>query len=119
LTATVQTLAADVQTLAADVQTLAADVQTLAADVQSLRAEVKDLQSRVGQLERTVNERSFETKPIWERALAEIADIRIEMREGFHEVGVKIDILVRDLFSMRSDHERLERRVSRIESNQA
>lgn len=44
------------------------------------------LDSRVQKLE----ERQYDTKPIWEHALAEIAETRAEMRERFAELNTEL-----------------------------
>ncbi|MBA3440149.1 MAG: hypothetical protein H0T92_09815 [Pyrinomonadaceae bacterium] len=63
--------------------------------------------------------RAYDTKPIWENALKEIADTRIEMREGFEksrvdrEAGLrrverKIDILNENILDIHTDVRELE-----------
>ena len=109
------------------IQSLSADFQSLSADFQSLRADVQELKVRVEAVEKTVIERSMETKPIWERALAEIANLRVglaetkqelrtEMREGFRKLAVKIELLNEDSLTVRSDQRQLEKRVEALES---
>ena len=74
-----------------------------------------------------MTERSFETKPIWERALAEIAatraelaetraELRAEMKDGFRMLGLKIEVLNEDSLTVRADQRQLERRVETLES---
>src|SRR6185295_11913288 len=70
-----------VQSLATEVQTLRTEVQTLGTEVQNLKFEVQEIKTRLTVLETTANARSLETKPIWERALAEIAALRVELAE--------------------------------------
>ncbi|HEX8652101.1 MAG TPA: hypothetical protein VF708_14770 [Pyrinomonadaceae bacterium] len=62
--------------------------------------------------------KQYDTKPIWERALAEIAETRNEMREGFQRVGDKIDILNKNILEIQADARSLERRVSKLESDE-
>ena len=62
-------------------------VQSLSSDVQLLSSDVHDVRARLEALERTVTKRSFETKPIWERALAEIAATRAELAETRAELA--------------------------------
>ena len=59
--------------------------------------------------------RALETKPIWERALAEI----LETRERVDDVGRKIDLLGRDLMQVRADQLKLESRIDAVGSNPA
>lgn len=109
------------------VQSLAADFQVLRTEVQTLSAEVQGVKERLTALETTVNERSYDTKPIWERALAEIAALRVElvetrtelraeMKDGFRKLGAKMDVLNNDLLTVRGDQRLLEKRVEDLES---
>jgi chromosome segregation ATPase len=63
------------------VQSLSSAVQSLSIEVQSLSSDVHEVKARLETLEKTVTEHSFETKPIWERALAEIAATRAELAD--------------------------------------
>jgi uncharacterized protein involved in exopolysaccharide biosynthesis len=53
----------------------------LISAVQSLSSDIQEVKVRIEALEKTVTERSFETKPIWERALAAIAETRADLAE--------------------------------------
>ena len=123
----IQSLSADSQELRADFQKLSADVQKLSADFQELSADVQELKVRVEAVEKTVIERSMETKPIWERALAEIANLRAElaetkqehkteMKEGFAKLAMKVELLNEDSLTVRAAQRQLERRVEALES---
>ena len=109
------------------VQSLSTNVQSLSTNVQSLSTDVQDIKFRLEALEKTVTERSFETKPIWERALAEIAatraelaemraELRAEMKDGFRRLGLKIEVLNEDSLTLRADQRQLDRRVEALES---
>jgi chromosome segregation ATPase len=50
------------------------------------------LDSMDARLER-LEARDYDTKPIWENALKEIADTRAEMRQGFEQVNARVDKL--------------------------
>ncbi|MEJ7578014.1 MAG: hypothetical protein WKF74_13540 [Pyrinomonadaceae bacterium] len=74
--------------------------------------------------------RAYDTKPVWENALKEIADIRVEMREGFEKVHSeietgsrrverKIDILNQNILNVRADQRELEERMYKIDSQPA
>ena len=51
-----------------------------------LRADLANVEIRIGKLE----DRQYETKPIWEQALAAIAETNQQMREGFAETNQRI-----------------------------
>jgi tetrahydromethanopterin S-methyltransferase subunit G len=66
------------------------------------------LQALEGQAER----RAMETKPIWERALAEI----LEVKQSLANVERKIDVLSRDIVQVRADQAHVESRLDKLES---
>ena len=71
------------------------------------------LDARLQSLETQAERRALETKPIWERALAEI----LEVRESVANVERKIDILSRDIVQVRADQTRVENRIEKLESS--
>jgi chromosome segregation ATPase len=62
-------------------------VDVLISAIQSLSADFQEVKVRLDALERTVSQRSFDTQPIWERALAEISATRAEVSELRAEVS--------------------------------
>lgn len=74
---------------------------TVNARLDSLDVRVQNLESR-----------ALDTKPIWERALAEI----LEVKEGVEDVRRKFKLLTEDLMQVRADQLRVERRMDAIES---
>lgn len=62
-----------------------------------------------------LEDKAYDTKPIWERALAEI----LELRENVHTLDRKFNILSRDSITLRSDQSRLEDRMDRIDAERA
>jgi len=56
--------------------------------------------------------RALDTKPIWERALAEIVQVKI----GVENLNRKIDVLNQDLLQVRADQRRIEQRMDNPES---
>lgn len=84
------------------------------------------LDARLSTLERKVDERSVETKPIWERALTEIVETRAEMHQGFEQlreemnaalrkVERKIDVLNQNILNVQADQREVESRVEQLE----
>lgn len=67
---------------------------------------------RLHVLETQAERRALETKPIWERALAEI----LEMRQSLANVERKIDVLSRDIVQVRADQAHVEVRLDKLES---
>jgi tetrahydromethanopterin S-methyltransferase subunit G len=59
--------------------------------------------------------RALDTKPIWERALAEI----LTVRERVENIERKFDVLTLDMMQLRGDQRRLEHRFDGLESKPA
>jgi|SRR6185369_17091267 len=94
------------------------------ARVRSIDTRVASLETRMDSLETKVEERGRETRPMWEQALKEIMDSRLEMNQRFAEMGKeikslsrKIDILHDDVFHVRESHVELQERISALESS--
>jgi chromosome segregation ATPase len=56
--------------------------------------------------------KALDTKPIWERALAEI----LEVRKGVEDLNRKIDVLNQDVLQVRADQRRVEKRMFELET---
>jgi chromosome segregation ATPase len=56
--------------------------------------------------------KALDTKPIWERALAEI----LEIRNGVENLNRKMDVLTLDMMQLRADQRRVEKRMDDLES---
>jgi predicted nuclease with TOPRIM domain len=59
--------------------------------------------------------RSLDTKPIWERALAEILNIK----ERVENMERKFDVLIQDMMQLRGDQRRLEAQFDALKSKLA
>jgi tetrahydromethanopterin S-methyltransferase subunit G len=56
--------------------------------------------------------RTLDTKPIWERALAEILNVK----ERVESIERKFDVLTLDMMQLRGDQRRVEKRMDALES---
>jgi predicted nucleic acid-binding Zn-ribbon protein len=65
------------------------DLRQILAQLTSINSRLDGMDARLERLEA----RDHDTKPIWENALKEIADTRVEMREGFTKVHAEVDNL--------------------------
>lgn len=65
-------------------------------------AQLASINARLSSLEEQAERKALETKPIWERALAEIVELRQEMRDGFEGVEDKISVLNDDVLKLRA-----------------
>ena len=78
----------------------------------SVDVSLRDLNVRVQRLEEESARRAVETKPIWERALAEI----IAVGEKVDTLTHKVMILGRDVLTVRAEHLKFEDRMDKLES---
>jgi outer membrane murein-binding lipoprotein Lpp len=99
------------------------------AGLRDLNARVERLEVRVERLEAESERRAVETKPIWERALAEIATLNRKVDDLSQKVDTlvekvdviehKLDVLAIDMLSLRGNQRRLEARMDKLESEHA
>ena len=54
---------------------------------------------------------ALDTKPIWERALTEI----LEVKKGVEDLNRKIDVINQDVLQVRADQRRVEKRIDGLE----
>ena len=73
------------------------------------------IDARLSALETQAERAKMETKPIWEQALAEIAETRQEMRASFRSVERQIGVLSKDITLLRADLVGFEERLSKLE----
>ncbi|OLE54509.1 MAG: hypothetical protein AUG51_07940 [Acidobacteria bacterium 13_1_20CM_3_53_8] len=74
----------------------------------AIDAGLSDLDSRLQKLE----QKSYDTKPIWERALAEI----LAVSQKLDTVERKLNVLSQDMLTLRADQTRIEDRMDKLES---
>jgi hypothetical protein len=55
--------------------------------------------------------KALDTRPIWERALAEI----LEVKQGVQDLNRKIDVLNKDVLQVRADQRGVEKRLDALE----
>ena len=77
------------------------------------------IDARLQVLEEKAERRAVETKPIWERALAEIVEVR-EQLSNLEQLSTqmvrKIDVLSKDMLTLRADQSGIEDRLDKLES---
>lgn len=82
------------------------------ARLDSMDVRLDSVEARLQTVESQAERRALETKPIWERALAEI----LEVKQGLENVERKIDVLSHDIVQVRADQVRADRRLTSLES---
>jgi ubiquinone biosynthesis protein UbiJ len=83
------------------------DLGRILARLDSIDAHLNNVDQRLEKLEA----RAYDTKPIWERALAEI----IEIGKRLESLDRRFSILTDDVIHTRADVRRLEERFSNLE----
>ncbi len=86
-------------------------------------ARFDSLDARLQKLESEADRRALETKPIWERALAEIlemrqglSDFRGEVNDALHDISRKMSVLGNDMIHLRADQTHIESRLDNLET---
>ena len=89
---------------------------------QAMSSHFASFEQRLIALEEKAERQAMETKPIWEQALAEIAETRAEMRERFDKVETEVRetnhrmrALNNHLLDMAGRQESLEERVDKLD----
>ncbi len=83
-------------------------------------ARLDSIDTRLQSLENQAERRALETKPIWERALSEILEVKERLgalEQISNQMVRKIDVLGRDMLTLRADQTGVENRLDRLESN--
>jgi chromosome segregation ATPase len=88
--------------------TMEARFDTMEARFDAVDARLAGLDTRVQVLEA----KAYDTKPIWERALAEILNVK----ERVENVERKFNLLIEDMMQLRGDQRRAEKRTDALES---
>jgi chromosome segregation ATPase len=83
----------------------------LDARMDRMEARLDDMDVRL----QTLEQKAYDTKPIWERALAEI----LALGDKVDRVEGKVGTLGSDLLELRSNQTRLRERMDGLESNRA
>ena len=102
------------------VQSLDKRLEKVEARLEKLEARVETMESRLQHLEEKVDERLHDTRPIWQKVVTDIAELRAEVhdirtsqRDGLRRMSVFHDTLI----TMQADYRDIYDRVRGIETN--
>ena len=97
-------------------------VYDLQKSIQDLAAQFATFSTRLDAIEQKQEQRQLETKPIWEKALQEIAETRVEMREEFakvhaelRDVNQRVRTLALSVFELQNSQRVIDERVTDLE----
>ena len=94
----------------------------LDARMARMESRLENVEGRLEKLESETERRAVETKPIWERALAEIMSVGEAVRaltEKVETVERKLNVLGLDMLTLRADQTRIESRMDKLDSERA
>ena len=74
---------------------------------------LSNVEIRIGKLE----DRQYDTKPIWEQALAAIAENNQRMREGFDEIKAQLGVIVARLDAMDDKFKAIDERFNSLDKD--
>jgi len=97
--------------LEARFDTMEARFDTMEARFDAVDARLAALDTRVQVLEA----KAYDTKPIWERALAELLNVK----ERVENIERKFNVLIQDMMQLRGDQSRLEDQFDALKSKLA
>jgi hypothetical protein len=83
--------------------------------LQRLLESQKRVEAHMKTLEENVERQSFNTKPMWDRAMTEFA----EVKQLLATLSCKIDVFSGDMLNLRAEKLQNERRLSRLDTNNA
>jgi len=73
------------------------------------------LEAHIKTVEAKIEQQGFNTKPMWEKALAELADVN----RNLAMLSRKIDVFSGDMLKLRAEQLQNEERLSRLEADNA
>jgi hypothetical protein len=79
--------------------------------LERILVKLEAIDARLQLVETKIEQRGFDTKPIWEKALAEI----MEVKQHVVLVDRKLDVLGKDLLRMRAEQIGIEERLQKLE----
>ena len=79
--------------------------------LEALTEKINDFEVKVDARFSALEAKQYDTRPIWEQALAEI----LEIKERLEGIEYKLDVLNKDVLQTRADQVRLDKRVTNLE----
>lgn len=80
--------------------------------LEQILTKLEVLDMRLQHVESKIEARGFDTKPIWERALAEV----MEVKQDVKTLDRKIDVFSRDMLNMRAEQLKTDERITALEA---
>lgn len=87
----------------------------LVAMFREFDARQRQFDDRLKALEKKVDERLYDTRPMWEAVQLQITELRESTEKGFRKLDSKWEMLAREVRDLYADERELERRVGNLE----
>jgi chromosome segregation ATPase len=81
-----------------------------------LIALVQSIDTKLQALERKVDERLYDTRPLWESVQTQLMELRTDIEKGFRQLNRQLDVLAGNMVRLDANQRDLEARVSDVES---
>lgn len=76
----------------------------------------REFDARLHTLERKVDERLYDTRPMWEAVQTQIADLRSDQEKEFRKLHSKFDKLAQLVYEIYAEQREHDRRLNQLES---
>jgi hypothetical protein len=80
--------------------------------LQRVLRSLEKLEAHIKTVETKIDQQGFNTKPMWEKALAEFVDVK----QNLATLSRKIDVFSGDMLNLRAEQLQNEERLSRLEA---
>ena len=90
-------------------------LERMEARLERTEARLERMETRLDGIDQrlqALEDKAYDTKPIWERAIAEI----LELREDVHTLDRKFNIINSELLALKAEQSRLEDRMDKMDS---
>ena len=77
---------------------------------------IQGIDSRLLSLEKKVDERLYDTRPLWEGVQTQLGELRADIEKGFRQLSRQLDVLAGSVVRLDANQRDLEARVSDVES---
>ena len=99
--------------------------------VQALETRVDNIDFRLNNVEQTLDERLYDTRPIWQKAVADIAQLQAtvdalqdtcnigfgEIKKSLRDIYYRFDTLSGTMLAIQAQHRDVHERVGQLEAN--
>ena len=96
-------------------------VRSIESRIDRLEHRLEDFDRGLGSLENKVDERLYDTRPIWEKVVADIGVLQegqTRLESNVREISFKLDVLNDTMLNVQAKHKDVDTRVRQLEAQQ-